>query len=128
VAEIGGASESVAAGIKVLLVEDNDHVASDMTEMLEQAGYEVLGPAATVAAALAVIASTKPDAALLDLNLGGEMSYTLADALVAGGIPFIITSGFIDELPEKYRQHIVLPKPFMPKELFRCLKQAVPAA
>jgi CheY-like chemotaxis protein len=83
-------------------------------------------PSQTVAAALAVITSTQLDAALLDVNLSGEKSYALADALTARGIPFVITTGYsIDDLPERYGQDLVLSKPFFPKDLLRCLKEAM---
>jgi CheY-like chemotaxis protein len=111
---------------RILLVEDDREVGRDVQEMFEKAGYEVLGPVTTVATALAIIMSSKLDAALVDLNLSGEKSYAVADALVARSIPFVITSGYLnDDLPEKYRQHPLLSKPFLPRELLRYLKQAI---
>ena len=127
-AQMGLAPEGAASTGRVLLVEDDGLVGLDMKMVLEYAGYEVLGPVVTVAAALAVITSTKLDAALLDVNLSGEKSYALADALVARSIPFVITTGYsIDDLPERFGQHLVLSKPFAPKGLLRCLKQAMAA-
>jgi CheY-like chemotaxis protein len=109
-----------------LLVEDDGLVGLDMKMMLERAGYEVLGPVATVGAALAVILSTNLDAALLDVNLSGEKSYALADALATRSIPFVITTGYaIEDLPERYGQHLVLTKPFTSRDLLRCLKQVM---
>ena len=122
----GGAALEGASAVRVLLVEDEALVGLDLKKTLEKAGYETLGPLATVAAALAVISSTKPDAALLDLDLSGEKSYAVADALAASGIPFVITTGYsIADLPKKYGQHLVLSKPFTPRDLLRCLKQAM---
>ena len=125
-AQSGLALEGAASAGRVLLVEDDGLVGLDMKATLEHAGYEVLGPVATVAGALAVIASTKLDAALLDVNLSGEKSYALVDALAARAVPFVITTGYsIDDLPKKYGQHLVLGKPFSPKDLLRCLKEAM---
>jgi CheY-like chemotaxis protein len=117
-----------AAGL-VLIVEDNFLVGAGMQSMLEEVGYEVLGPAATVATALAVIKLAKLDAVVLDLNLSGEKSYAVVDELTARNIPFVITSGYATaDLPEKYRHHPMLAKPFAPRELSRRLAEAmVPA-
>jgi CheY-like chemotaxis protein len=125
-AQVGLALEGAASTGRILLVEDDGLVGLDMKTTLEGAGYDVLGPVATLAAALAVITATKLDAALLDVNLSGEKSYALADALTARGIPFIITTGYsIDDLPDRYGQDLVLSKPFSPKDLLRCLREAM---
>jgi len=116
---------SSAAG-QVLIVEDNFLVGADMQAVLEQAGYEVLGPAATVAAALAFIKLARPDAAVLDLNLASEKSHAVIDELAARNIPVVITSGCAAaDLPEKYRHHPLLAKPYLPRELVRRVAQAM---
>ncbi len=58
-------------------------------------GVDVLGPVPSVAAALALLAAgTPPDAAILDVKLGGEMAFPVAEALRARSIPFMFTTGY----------------------------------
>ena len=58
------------------------------------------------------------DAAVLDFNLNGQMSYPVADALAAHGVPFVISTGYDkDTLPDDYRAGPVLQKPFHRSEL-----------
>ena len=83
------------ARCRVLLVEDDYFIASEMSGAFAARGAEVLGPVPTVAAALALIAATPEiDAAILDINLQGEMSYPVADALQARSVPFLFATGY----------------------------------
>ncbi len=63
-------------------------------DALEDAGFAVIGPVRSVAQALESLETDKPDAAVLDLNLAGENSVAVADALVARGIPFVVATGY----------------------------------
>src|SRR4051812_4244763 len=104
--QIDRTHERLSAAGLVLIVEDNFLVGAGMQAVLEQAGYEVLGPVASVASALAVIGLARLDAAVLDLNLASEKSYAVVDELTARNIPFVIASGCsADDLPQKYRHH-----------------------
>jgi DNA-binding response OmpR family regulator len=78
----------------VLLVEDEFLIAMDLEHLLRQHGYRVLGPAATVAAALRLLDGEEPDVALLDVNLRGEMVTPVAEALRARGMPFVLASAY----------------------------------
>jgi CheY-like chemotaxis protein len=82
------------AGKRILVVEDDYLVAMDIVRALERAGAEVIGPASAVEAALAALEQTVLDGAILDINLGGEMAFPVADALMARGIPFIFATGY----------------------------------
>jgi CheY-like chemotaxis protein len=79
---------------RVLLVEDEALVAMAMKEMLVELGFEVLG--AYSKAADAMVAATDQDinAAILDVNLGGELIYPVADLLIAKGVPIIFVTGY----------------------------------
>jgi CheY-like chemotaxis protein len=79
---------------RILVVEDDYLVAMDIVRALERAGAEVIGPAPAVEAALAALEQTVLDGAILDINLGGEMAFPVADALMARGIPFIFATGY----------------------------------
>jgi CheY-like chemotaxis protein len=111
------------AGIRVLLVEDEMLVAWLLQDMLADLGCAVVGPAARVAQALAMIDAQTFDAAVLDVNLNGQTSYAVADALVARGVPFVFSTGYAkDRLAEPYRSLTVLQKPFHEGELGAALE------
>lgn len=78
----------------LLVVEDDYMLASDLTRQLTEAGAAVLGPAATESQALDILQTTRPDAAVLDLNLRGEVSWAIADTLLQRGIPFVFASAY----------------------------------
>jgi CheY-like chemotaxis protein len=81
-------------GRLVLVVEDEFLIALDLELLLRRHGWRVLGPAATVAAALRLLAGTIPDVALLDVNLGGELVTPVAEELRARGVPFVLASAY----------------------------------
>jgi CheY-like chemotaxis protein len=82
-------------GRSLLLVEDNYMIAADFAFLLEEQGAEVIGPAATVADALELIeAQSAFDGAVLDINLGDEMVYPVADELRRRGVPFVFATGY----------------------------------
>jgi two-component system, response regulator PdtaR len=78
----------------VLLVEDELLVAWDIERMLKTAGLRVLGPVSSVAAALALLKTEKPDAAILDLNLRGELATPVARRLRELGVPFVLSTAY----------------------------------
>jgi CheY-like chemotaxis protein len=106
------------SGRRVLLVEDEMIVAWLLEDMLADLGCAVVGPAAHVPQALAMIDAEAIDAAVLDVNLNGKMSYPIADALAARGVPFVFSTGYDkDSLLDGYRTFPVLQKPFHRSEL-----------
>ncbi len=103
---------------RILVVEDEALVAMLVEDALEDAGFGVIGPVRSVAQALEALEMEAPDAAVLDLNLAGENSVAVADALVARGIPFVVATGYgAAGLPATHRQALVLPKPYDPADL-----------
>ena len=81
-------------GRLVLVVEDEFLIALDLELLLRRHGWRVLGPAATVAAALRLLVGATPDVALLDVNLGGELVTPVAEELRARGVPFVLASAY----------------------------------
>jgi len=108
-------------GRRILVVEDEYMVAEDLRIELEDMGAEVLGPVPSLAGALALLATgALPDAAILDVNLGGEMVFPLAEALRERGVPFMFATGYDAWfLPAAYAEVPRCEKPF---HVARCLR------
>jgi CheY-like chemotaxis protein len=105
---------------RILVVEDETWVAIDLEAILTDLGCVVIGPAATIREAARLMAAHPVDAALLDLNVNGSMSYEVADALAEARIPFLILTGHErDYLPERYRANGFLQKPYSANDLIR---------
>lgn len=81
-------------GRSVLVVEDEMMIAWDLEQTLTAAGMRVLGPVASVETALALIRSERPDAAILDLNLRGELVTPVARRLRQMGVPFVLATAY----------------------------------
>lgn len=81
------------AGVRILVVEDEPLVSMLIEDLLLDLGCMVVGPASTVAQALALVGQDV-DAALLDVNLGAEHVYPVADALAAADVPFAFVTGY----------------------------------
>ena len=102
----------------VLVVEDEALIAMSLAFELEGAGLHVLGPGATLARGLELIRGVRVDAALLDINLGGERSWPIADALLERGVPVLFLSGEERRsLPERLRGIEMVTKPVDPTTL-----------
>lgn len=117
-------------GARVLVLEDETLVSMMVEDMLLDLGCEVVGPFAKLEQALAFIdgGDGKLDAALLDVNLGGERSFPMAEALAGKGVPFVFTTGYDESgLPEIWRGRPTLRKPFMMGEMADALRKALPA-
>ena len=105
-------------GRRVLVVEDEMMVAWLLEDLLADLGYAIVGPAASVNQALAMIETEAIDVAVLDVNLNGEMSYPIADALVAHAVPFVFVTGYDkNRMLDGYRCFPILQKPFHRSEL-----------
>lgn len=99
--------------MKVMLVEDEAMIAMIMEDLLSDLGCEVMGPFGAVKPALDWLASgaDRPDAAVLDVNLGGEWVYPVAEALEALGVPFAFATGYGTIDDDRFSGAAVLRKP-----------------
>jgi CheY-like chemotaxis protein len=111
---------------RILVVEDEYLIAMSLQDALESAGSIVVGPVPSVDKAIQTIDSELHiDAAVLDVNLGGALSYGVADKLIARKIPFIFTSGYEDNvLRTRYSGVKNCPKPY----LFQAIEEALAEA
>lgn len=113
---------------RVLVVEDDALIALDLARQLTDAGFEVVGPALSVARALKLIAHQGCDVAVLDVNLGHETSEAIAHDLRARGTPFVVLSGYSKEQhPEGLQGAPVLSKPASHLELVTTLLECARA-
>lgn len=109
------------AGRRLLVVEDEYLIASDLADALAEMGAEVVGPAGTVADALRLV-DGRLDAAVLDLNLRGERGFPVADALRARKVPFVFATGYDESsIPPAYSDVPRCKKPIDRRELIELL-------
>lgn len=93
-----------------------------LEDMLVDLGCKVVGPAARVGQALAMV-DEKIDFAVLDVNLNGEKSFPVADALLARGVPFVFSTGYGREgILDTYQVFPVIQKPYGVAELRKALE------
>lgn len=81
-------------GLRVLVVEDEALVALQLEDMLADLGCAIIGPASRVCQALNLLSGQRVDAAVLDLNVAGELVYPVADALASRTLPYIFATGY----------------------------------
>lgn len=114
------------SGIRVLLVEDEGFVALMIEDMLEELGCEVVASVARLKEACGIAATAELDLAILDINLGGERSFPVAEILRERGVPFMFSTGYgAAGLPPELSRSPVLSKPFAAKELEETLSSAL---
>lgn len=108
---------------RIIIIEDEHMLAKALSRALHDTGAEVVGMAASVEQALALVeANPDVDGALVDINLRGVRAYSVADALAGRGVPFVFTTGYSTPMiPERYRHVAVLQKPFGPNEIISAL-------
>jgi len=110
--ELDGGAQSTVLGKRVLLVEDEMLVAMMMKDMLTDLGFSVVGPFSRTAEALPAATDSELEAAVLDINLNGELVYPVADALVARGVPVVFVTGYgAESIESRFAQVPVLQKP-----------------
>ncbi len=121
--------DSLLLGRRVLVVEDEMMVLLYIEDILAYLGCANISSAGTVDSALALVDGKRFDLAMLDVNLNGQTSYPIADALVAQNIPFIFSTGYSnDRLAERFGDRPVLKKPYSEQELGAALAKLLPAA
>ena len=114
-------------GVRVLVAEDEFAIAMFLVDYLELKGVHIVGPAGDLAALNRLFDEQPIDVALLDINLGGEQVYPLADRLAAAGIPFLLTSGYDDNVPSRFADAPRCAKPYHIQALAQQLETLVHA-
>lgn len=111
---------------KILVVEDETIVAFLLEDMLIGLGCETVWHASSVKEGIALLASHRPDGAVLDVNLGDELVYPLAERLAGLKIPFIFATGYgPGAIQERWRRQPMVQKPYNDRSLAMALSQAL---
>jgi len=117
----GGRPAIRMSGRRILLVEDEPLVAMMMSQMIGDLGATVVGPFGTVGEAIAAGAENL-DAAVLDINVAGELVYPLAERLATSGTPMVFLTGYdAKSVDHRFHEADVLTKPIAEADLASCL-------
>jgi DNA-binding NtrC family response regulator len=115
-------SDADLRGVRVLAVEDCWPTATAVEARLDELGMEVVGPAATISDAQRLAAGHRPEMAVIDINLRGEMAYALIDLLHSQGVRVVVVTGYA-VLPEATAKiAAILRKPFSTPALRAALR------
>jgi CheY-like chemotaxis protein len=116
------------SGRRVLVVEDEMLVLMNIEAALADLGCTAISVAATVDDALLLLESESFDVAMLDVNLAGEASYNVADALALRSIPFVFSTGYgAQGIESRFDGRPVLRKPYSDQQLGAALAGLLPA-
>ncbi len=118
--------EADLTGRRVLVVEDESMVTMLLLDFLADIGCEVVGVAARLKEAFEKIDALAFDVAVLDVNLHGEQTLPVAQALIARGCPIVFATGYAaTTVPPELRDAPILQKPFQQHDLERALRSAL---
>ncbi len=112
-------------GQRLLLVEDSLIIALDAEDIVNRLGADDVATAASVDAALDLIAAAPPTVAILDINLGSGTSFPIADALLDRDVPFMFATGYGEQaqFPDQHRGRPVVQKPYTIENVARALAE-----
>jgi DNA-binding response OmpR family regulator len=110
---------------RILVVEDENFLAMELTWIVEDAGYSVVGPERSVAETSKMLAWNKVDLALLDVNIGGEMVFPVSKMLDMLGVPFVFITSNSTLVPAEYRHRPLMTKPFRPQALLALIQRVL---
>jgi DNA-binding response OmpR family regulator len=118
-------TEPELAGMRVLVIEDDYFIASEICTALRKGGAEIVGPAADVDNGLALIRTERIDCAVLDINLHGEIAFRLADELQSRGTRAIFATGYdTSVIPAALAGNVHLKKPIELTSLLRAVRDS----
>lgn len=108
-------------GLRVLVVEDEPVVAMCLEDILGGLGCEPVGPVGRLAEGLVLAEQEDLGAAILDINLAGERSTPIAEALHRRGVPFVFASGY-GAAPEGFEAWPLIEKPYREADIDAALR------
>ena len=93
-------------------MEDSWPTAAALEALLDELGMEVVGPTATISDAERLAAGHRPEVAVVDINLRGEMAYALVERLHSQGVRVVVATGYAVLPPAIAEIAVILQKPF----------------
>jgi CheY-like chemotaxis protein len=97
---------------RILVVEDEAILAMDIVAEIEDHNGVVLGPVSTLEAGLNALRNEKPDACIVNINLGPDLVYELADMLIEQDVPFVFASSELrSNIPDRFNDVPLHTKP-----------------
>ncbi|HXE54962.1 MAG TPA: response regulator [Tepidisphaeraceae bacterium] len=117
------------AGRRVMIVEDEVMVATLLEDVLDEEHCTIIGPFGQIEDALDAARTEQLDLAVLDVNLGGIMSFPVAEMLAHRGIPFLLLTGYgdgdvaLERALSRHRHWPVCGKPFDVDHLVTVLEE-----
>jgi len=117
-------SAGIFTRCSILVVEDEHLLAWELEQAIKRVGGIVVGPVANLEQAMEIVAKSKVDGAVVDINLAGEMAFPLADLLMLRHIPFVFATGYDrDIIPAGYRSVARCEKPVNPNDVLDLLAE-----
>jgi DNA-binding LytR/AlgR family response regulator len=114
------------SGMNILVVEDDYFVAKEVASILREHGATVLGPVPDIARGRALLSSSTPDCAVLDIHLKSQFVFELAEELRERGVPPVFATGYdASFLPPSLRDLPILQKPVDAAALVRIVRDEV---
>ncbi|WP_247713253.1 response regulator [Qipengyuania polymorpha] len=112
--------------LRVLVAEDEMIIGHDLCDTVSEAGYIVEGPFDDLSSAMLAYQKTKPDIAILDVQLGDGIVYPLAEQMMAEDVPVIFHSGQLtpEEVGRRFPKAQALSKPCPPAEVIHSVQRA----
>ena len=126
-AQTAALTSRVGTPFRVLVIEDSFLVVTVLEGLFEELGWELVGPATRLDEAVRMAHGEGFDAALIDVNLNGVMSWPAAAVLKERAIPFVFSTGYDvgSVLPKAFAGHAVIGKPFRFAEVEDRIRQAI---
>jgi len=113
-------------GARIFVVEDESVITMLLQDMFDELHCEVVSLASRFQDALDKANTLSFEVAILDVNLNGQRTFPIAEALKARGVPFIFATGYgAAAVPENFRTAPVLQKPFRIADLERAVRSAL---
>lgn len=116
-------------GRRILILEEQQQIALLLAGIVQEFGCEVVGPAKDVPDALALIAESELDAAILDVTIAGKSTLAVADELIRRGTPFAFASG--NKTPasiKRYAPARLITKPYSAETIYLVLRELIESA
>jgi two-component SAPR family response regulator len=118
----------VLAGCRTLILEDEPMISMLIEDMVSDLGGEIIGPFARIAAATSYLdgESGTIDLAILDVNVGQERSFSLAERLQGLNVPVVFSTGYDDAgISAEWQKTPRLSKPFTERQLAEAAQAAL---